>query len=107
MEECKTDSKFECFDGSNCIPKSWICDSSEDCLDGSDEANCTSKYKPVVIATLPGNNVHLNLQRFYRPDNYRIFFMCVMLCSLCPHCTCYLSPTHRSDKHHFVRQCQI
>ena len=34
--------QFTCSNG-QCIPQGWICDDNEDCVDGSDEQNC-SKY---------------------------------------------------------------
>ena len=37
---CASD-EFECFDGSRCIPLSWICDFLDDCPDASDESNCS------------------------------------------------------------------
>lgn len=40
-------SGFKCKNG-NCIEKSWVCDRMNDCHDGgsgSDEHNCTGKYK--------------------------------------------------------------
>ncbi|CAH3167588.1 unnamed protein product, partial [Porites evermanni] len=35
---CKPE-QFTCSNG-QCIPQGWICDDSEDCVDGSDEQNC-------------------------------------------------------------------
>ncbi|KAK7077185.1 hypothetical protein SK128_005539 [Halocaridina rubra] len=32
-------NEFQC--GSYCIMKAWVCDGTEDCLNGEDEANCT------------------------------------------------------------------
>lgn len=36
---CTTD-QFECNNGL-CIPESWLCDTDNDCIDSSDELNCT------------------------------------------------------------------
>ena len=32
---------FTCKDVAQCIPTRWLCDQDTDCLDGSDEANCS------------------------------------------------------------------
>lgn len=54
IERCKPSSKEKCgseqfmcttettqYTHGRCIPKSWRCDFDHDCIDGSDEANCT------------------------------------------------------------------
>lgn len=38
----ETNSTFRCFDNSTCLPSSVVCNGSEDCADGSDEAYCDS-----------------------------------------------------------------
>ena len=43
VKTCKPE-EFTCSNG-QCIPKGWFCDASEDCIDGSDEQNC-SKFVP-------------------------------------------------------------
>ena len=43
---CSQD-RFACADGSKCIPRRWYCDSSPDCLDGSDEpSSCPAPTCP-------------------------------------------------------------
>ena len=37
---CNPDSEFTCASG-GCINATWVCDTEEDCFDGSDEVNCT------------------------------------------------------------------
>ena len=37
---CDPDFEFSCASG-GCINATWVCDNEEDCLDGSDEVNCT------------------------------------------------------------------
>nr|XP_053646985.1 MAM and LDL-receptor class A domain-containing protein 1-like [Cherax quadricarinatus] len=38
--ECQTSTDFQCIDGS-CIPYQYVCDAKYDCIDKSDEYNCT------------------------------------------------------------------
>ena len=40
ISDCSVDDWFRCNDGI-CIVKVWKCDGEKDCLDGSDEDNCT------------------------------------------------------------------
>lgn len=41
-----TENQFECRNG-HCIRQDYVCDFDDDCRDGSDEDNCTSK--PCVL----------------------------------------------------------
>jgi hypothetical protein len=40
---CNPDDWFTCTDGKNCVWNKFQCDGDQDCLDGSDEKNCTFK----------------------------------------------------------------
>lgn len=36
-----TSGQFQCKSTGRCIQNNWLCDSSEDCSDGSDERHCS------------------------------------------------------------------
>ena len=38
--ECEA-GEYMCPDSEQCIPRMFLCDRQNDCLDGSDEANCS------------------------------------------------------------------
>lgn len=44
---CDND-QFQCKNG-HCIPIRWRCDADPDCMDGSDEENCGSSSKCVLV----------------------------------------------------------
>ena len=39
-----TRQEFKCATSGLCIPKTWQCDRSSDCSDGSDEASCCKLF---------------------------------------------------------------
>jgi low density lipoprotein-related protein 2 len=49
VQACPNSWDFTCRN-QRCIPKSWICDGDDDCLDNSDEEqNCTSEFNNRII----------------------------------------------------------
>jgi hypothetical protein len=43
-----TEHEFQCTDGS-CISLTWKCDLEQDCMDGSDEVNCSESDKSILF----------------------------------------------------------
>jgi len=37
---CTVSNRYRCPTNGRCIPKSWLCDKTEDCEDGADEKDC-------------------------------------------------------------------
>ncbi|CEF65000.1 LDLR class B repeat and Epidermal growth factor-like domain and EGF-like calcium-binding domain and Low-density lipoprotein (LDL) receptor class A repeat and Six-bladed beta-propeller, TolB-like domain-containing protein [Strongyloides ratti] len=67
---CAKDSFF-CGDGL-CIEKSWQCDGEHDCIDGSDEVNCTTLNSPATCDS--DNEFHCYKQKVLKIDDLaRIF----------------------------------
>ena len=51
-------NQFTCGDG-RCIISSYKCDNETDCMDGTDEANCTSTGKALVYSLPFYNKTYL------------------------------------------------
>lgn len=40
ISDCNLDTDYMCSDGSNCIPKNYLCNNYKDCDNNDDEENC-------------------------------------------------------------------
>lgn len=62
--ECVS-NQFRCLDGSSCVPKSWVCDNTPDCRDGSDEEQCNQQVRIETRFNLLNVNVFITLTLKY------------------------------------------
>ena len=62
-EACRTD-QFSCG-GNKCIPKTWLCDTENDCTNGADEKDCSEYkkkcFKDIGKKCLLGKLVRINI----------------------------------------------
>nr|XP_040023734.1 SCO-spondin [Gasterosteus aculeatus aculeatus] len=47
--------ELSCATGGQCVPQAWRCDGETDCMDGSDEQQCTAPCGPVLVPCLSGD----------------------------------------------------
>lgn len=66
LAECNAD-EFKCKTGSECIPKSQVCDNMAQCTDRSDEWQCVQLDGTQLLAK-------------YVHDNYFIFSLLLLIC---------------------------
>ena len=88
-----SESEFGCEDGSRCVPRSWFCDGSLDCLDSSDEPDSCplpscqeSQFKCKISGTMPSTFLYRTANLFLRYLSFgrtqRLFSCSVPQCEL-------------------------
>ncbi|XP_010767368.1 SCO-spondin, partial [Notothenia coriiceps] len=57
--------EFSCATGGQCVPQAWRCDGETDCMDGSDEQQCTTPCGPGQVPCLIGDQC-VDYQQLYK-----------------------------------------
>ena len=53
-------NQFQCSITKRCIPRVWVCDRDNDCVDGSDEpANCSESWRPSPPSACRSHRPHM------------------------------------------------
>ena len=58
LEECFGSSSFLCLDQSKCLPKRFLCDGVQNCIDGSDEIEYC-KHPTMYRVNKPNSEVYI------------------------------------------------